>query len=145
MAKSKTGSVAKSKAVKVESGATREKHAQMANLAKSYAAEGGRTAPTAEDLARTARSFAVSVATIKKACKAHGCDWQRRKRGRISENRTMWLPVIAAILRGETLEEAGKAGGVSKQWASHIRNAMIDTGIFEAAEQYVLRQLPPDD
>lgn len=123
---------------------TKLKYGRMVGLVYFIAAQEGREKPTSEDLAKAAEDCKVSVQTIKTACKMHDCEWDVVRKATVSENKTVWLPVIAAILRGETLEEAGRKGGISKQRASHIREAMIEAKVFEAAEEFVLRTALPE-
>lgn len=104
-----------------------------------FAFEQGRESVNTSDIRLTSEKLGVSEQIVKKALRSNGIEWKDEKTSVASLTKSNILPVIAAILRGQTLEEAGQAGGVTKQWASAIRQSMIDSGIFEAAEYYVIR------
>ena len=115
-----------------------KRNRSIASAVEYFALELGREKVNLHDIRRTAEKFGLSENIVKRALQSQGIDWTSEVGSVANVTNTNVFPVIASILRGETLEKAGKAGGVTKQWASSIRKSMIEHDIFGAAEHYVI-------
>lgn len=115
-----------------------KRNRSIASTVEYFALEMGREQINLHDIRRTAEKLDISENIVKRALQSQGIEWTTETASVANVTNTNIFPVVAAILRGETLESAGKAGGVTKQWASSIRKSMLEHNIFGAAETYVI-------